>query len=78
MSDPFECHKIRIEELEAENERLWKALEDIAIYGCGMLNQPAALNAPSDVWLKKRLREYERVARCALSKQENCDGDRDD
>lgn len=47
-------------------EALRGALERIAIYGCGMLNQPIAVNAPEEVWLARRLAEYERVARCAL------------
>jgi len=42
------------------------ALEDIAIYGCGMLNQPAALNGPEEEWLRKRITRYEEVARAAL------------
>ena len=52
--------------LRAENARLRDALEDIAIFGCGMLNQPSAMNAPEEVWLRKRIREYERRAYAAL------------
>ena len=52
--------------LEAERDRLREALEDIAIYGCGMLNQPIAMNGPEEAWLEKRIREYERRARQAL------------
>lgn len=52
--------------LRAENARLREALEDIAIFGCGMLNQPSAMNAPEEVWLRKRIREYERRACAAL------------
>lgn len=52
--------------LKAENARLRAALEDIAIFGCGMLNQPIAMNAPEEVWLERRIREYERRARAAL------------
>lgn len=59
----------RISELESENQRLREALEDIAVYGCGMLSQPAAMNAPEEVWLRKRLNEYERCARAALGQE---------
>jgi len=44
-----------------------EALGDIGIYGCGMLNQPAALNGPEEDWLRKRIAEYERRARAALA-----------
>lgn len=47
---------------------LVEALEQIAVYGCGMLSQPAAMNEPEIVWLTRRLAEYERVARKALTK----------
>ncbi|MEO0498962.1 MAG: hypothetical protein AAF205_00195 [Pseudomonadota bacterium] len=49
---------------------LYEALADIGVYGCGMLNQPAAMNGPEEAWLRARLREYERVARTALAKAE--------
>ncbi len=55
-----------IPELIAECERLREALEDIGVYGCGMLNQPASLNEPNDAWLTKRIAEYERRALAAL------------
>jgi hypothetical protein len=43
--------------------KMQEALEDIAIYGCGMLNQPIAMNGPEEEWLRRRIREYERRAR---------------
>lgn len=58
------------DEARAEAERLRGALEDIGVYGCGMLNQPAAMNAPEEVWLRKRIGEYERRARAALRQDE--------
>lgn len=57
-----------IDRLTKERDEAREALTDIAVYGCGMLNQPAAMNAPEEVWLQKRIREYERVARAALNK----------
>ena len=60
----------RVAELDAENRRMREALEDIAVYGCGMLNQPATLNEPVETWLRRRIREYERRARAALSQEE--------
>ena len=60
----------RIAELEEENQRLREALEQIAIYGCGMLSQPATLNEPVETWLRRRIREYERRARAALSQED--------
>jgi len=48
-------------------DRLAEALEQIGVYGCGMLNQPAAMNGPEEAWLRRRLAEYERVARAALA-----------
>ena len=56
----------RIEALTAEVERLREALTDIGVYGCGMLNQPAAMNGPEEAWLRLRIREMENVARAAL------------
>ncbi len=55
-----------IPELIVECERLREALEDIGMYGCGMLNQPAAINGTNEAWLNKRIAEYERRARAAL------------
>ena len=55
-----------------EVQRLREALAEIAVYGCGMLNQPAAMNGPEEAWLRRRIAEYERVARAALA------GDRHD
>lgn len=52
--------------LTDEIERLRGVLEHIGIYGCGMLNQPAAMNGPEEVWLKQRIFEMERTARAAL------------
>lgn len=52
---------------KAEIERLREALEDISIYGCGMLNQPAAINGPEEDWLRQRIAEYERRAHKALT-----------
>jgi len=57
-----------LDRLTKERDEAREALTDIAVYGCGMLNQPAAMNAPEEVWLQKRIREYERVARAALNK----------
>lgn len=53
--------------LQAQNERMHEALTDIAVYGCGMLNQPIAMNGPEEVWLRKRIAEYERRAYAALA-----------
>jgi hypothetical protein len=50
-----------------EIARLRGALENIAVYGCGMLGQPPALNSPEEAWLRMRLAEYERCARDALA-----------
>ena len=43
------------------------ALEDIGIYGCGMLNQPIELNQPPEQWMQKRIEQMEQVARQALA-----------
>ena len=51
---------------EAKAARMEEVLADIAVYGCGMLNQPAALNGPAEEWLRKRIARYEYVARAAL------------
>lgn len=56
----------RIEAQAAEIERLREALTDIGVYGCGMLNQPAALNGPEEEWLKRRIWQMESGARAAL------------
>ena len=55
-----------IAERDAEIARLREGLEHIGIYGCGMLNQPAAMNGPEEAWLKQRILEMERTARAAL------------
>jgi hypothetical protein len=55
----------------SQRERLREALKDIAVFGCGMLNQPAAANAPEEAWLRSRIRAYERVARAALATEES-------
>ena len=57
----------RIEAQAKEIERLREALEHIGIYGCGMLNQPPAMNGPEEDWLKQRIFEMERTARAALA-----------
>jgi glutamate synthase domain-containing protein 1 len=59
-------HKLR-RKAEARERVLREVLEDIAVYGCGMLNQPYAMNGPGEEWLNKQIREYERRARAALS-----------
>ena len=51
----------------ARADRLEVALTDISVYGCGMINPPAARNGSKVEWLRKRIREYERVARDALA-----------
>ena len=48
-------------------ETLAGALEEIGIYGCGMLNQPAAMNGPKEDWLKQRIYQMEYTARQALT-----------
>lgn len=53
----------------AENKRLRGALENIAVYGCGMLSMPAAVNDEC-TWRGMRLIEYERVARAALERSD--------
>lgn len=55
----FTAQSARIVELE-------EALRDIGVYGCGMLNQPIAMNAPDEVWLRQRIARYEQAARKAL------------
>lgn len=57
-------------QLAAAQEKLARvegALEDIGIYGCGMLNQPAAMNGPEHLWLEKRIHRMEQVARDTLA-----------
>ena len=54
------------DQLRAKLAEYEKALEDIGVYGCGMLNQPAALNGPEEDWLRKRISRYETVARAAI------------
>lgn len=66
VGDRMEFYLDRIEALNAENKRLREALTDIGVYGCGMLNQPAALNGPEEEWLKRRIWQMESVARAAL------------
>jgi hypothetical protein len=56
-------------ELTATCEKLRAALENIAVYGCGMLSMPAAVNH-EETWLKMRVAEYESVARRALEKDD--------
>jgi len=46
---------------------LTEALREIS-EGCGMLNQPAALNGPEEAWLRRRIETYERTAVAVLSK----------
>ena len=62
-----------LDESAAEIERLRAALEDIAIYGCGMLSQPTGLNQPAEQWLYKRVEEYENRARVALAGEKKDD-----
>ena len=62
-----------LERRDREIERLREALERIGIYGCGMLSQPAALNAPREVWLDQRIFEMERTARAALGASHDAD-----
>jgi len=72
--DAYQAWEETQTKLQAAEEALAmarEALENIAVYGCGMLNQPAAMNAPEEVWLKKRIQEYERVAHAALQPKEN-------
>lgn len=59
--------------LEARIAALEEALRDIAVYGCGMLSQPAAMNSPEETWLRMRIAEYEKRARAALSQGANHD-----
>lgn len=51
---------------DAEIARYREALEDIGVYGCGMLNQPAAINGPENDWLQSRISRMEYVARQSL------------
>ena len=51
----------------ADSVRLREALEDIGVYGCGMLNQPAAMNGPEEAWLHRRILAYEKRAHRALA-----------
>lgn len=55
-----------IERMSARCERMEEALQDIGLYGCGMLSQPAALNELDEVWLRRRVNRMEQVARTAL------------
>lgn len=51
-----------------------EALENISVYGCGMLSIPAAAaNMPQEQWLSQRIREYERVAYKALKQKKEDD-----
>lgn len=52
--------------LQSQVSKLREALEEIAVYGCGMLNQPAGLNGPEEAWLKRRIEAYEQTARAIL------------
>lgn len=63
----LDAETARADAAEAEVARLREALTDIGVYGCGMLNQPIAINGPEEAWLRKRIAEYERRARAALS-----------
>lgn len=60
----------KIERISAKATRYRTALEDIGIYGCGMLNQPAAMNGPEEAWLRARIAQCEQVARAALNGEE--------
>ena len=53
---------------------LREALEQIGVYGCGMLSMPAAYNN-EESWLRRRIAEYERVARAALALADGGDDD---
>lgn len=57
---------VRADIARARIAALEAALEQIGVYGCGMLNQPAAMNGPEEAWLRKRIARYEQVARDAL------------
>ena len=65
----------RIEAKDAEIARCREALEDIGVYGCGMLNQPAAINGPENDWLQSRISRMEYVARQALQDTDNASHD---
>lgn len=64
-----------IPDLIAQLRAAREALEQIAVYGCGMLNQPATVNGPEEAWLRHRIAQYERTARAALAgdRHEPCD-----
>ena len=65
----IEAQSATIARLNAEVERMREGLIDIRD-GCGMLNQPAAMNGPEEKWLKRRIWEMEKVARAALAPKE--------
>lgn len=58
----------RVRELEAEKQDMLSVLQNIGVYGCGMLSQPAAMNATEESWLRMRIQEMEFVAREAFFK----------
>lgn len=70
----LDAETARADAAVAEVARLREALTDIGVYGCGMLNQPIAINGPEEAWLRKRIAEYERRACAALSPKEGGGG----
>lgn len=59
--------KAQVERQALDLAAFREVLTDIAVCGCGMLNQPAAMNGPNELWLGKRIREYERRAADVLN-----------
>lgn len=66
MAESRDGHSAERDSLQSNARTLREALEDISVRGCGMLNQPAAMNGPEEAWLRRRISEYERRAKAAL------------
>lgn len=65
--DPREANAAFIVKAVNAHDALVEALTDIAVYGCGMLSQPPAMNGPEEAWLRMRIAAYERRAREVLA-----------
>jgi len=68
MLDRIAALEAKLAKKDALLRECGEGLEDIGVYGCGMLNQPAALNGPEEAWLRQRIHRMEQVARTTLAK----------
>ena len=50
-------------QLLEQRDELLSVVQNIGVYGCGMLSQPAALQVSEEKWAKMRAAEMESVAR---------------